>query len=90
MTNPLFGVIFIGIAIYGMVLIWQGAIGRDTDLFGASPGTKGLFGLDGNRDQAAIDRAHPPEAHPTRLMVVGAMLVVVGFGLAALWSILAF
>jgi hypothetical protein len=90
MTSPLVGIVFIGIAVYGMILLWQGATGRDTDLFGASAGTKGLFTLGGNRDEAAIDRAHPPETHPTRLMVIGAVLIVVGFGLGALWTVLAF
>lgn len=90
MTSPFIGVVFIGIAFYGVVLLWQGAMGRDRDLFGAWFGAKGLFKLGGNRDQAAVDRAQPPEAHPTRLMVIGVVLIVGSFGLGALWTILAF
>lgn len=91
MQHPAIGLILAGVIFAGVVLVAQGLMGKDRDLVGGSFLAKGLFGLrDGTWDQDEVDRRHPPERHPWRLVWIGLGLIVGGSAVGLIWTALAF
>lgn len=87
MSSPLIGIGFFVLAFVGLVLLLQGATGRDRDLLGSGFAIPALFGRH-PRDQEQVDAMHPPEPHPRRLVVIGAGLLVLAVLGVIVWGVL--
>jgi hypothetical protein len=86
MDNPLIGLVLFGVVFAGLVVLLQGATGKDRDFLGSGLWAH-LLGSE-KRDQDAIDRMHPPERHPARLMVIGAAMILGALSVAVMVSLL--
>jgi hypothetical protein len=72
--SPLIGLALFVVVFSGLVVLLLGATVKDRDFLGSGLWANLLGGE--RRDQDAVDRLHPPERHPARLMVIGAGMIL--------------